>query len=36
MNMKTFSYSEQWRYKGPVKLRQPRQGRCRPERAIEQ
>lgn len=24
MNMQTFSYSEQWRYKGPEKLRQPR------------
>ncbi len=28
------SYSEWWRYKGPVKLRQPRviDGRCQPER----
>ena len=24
LNSKTFSYSEQWRYKGSVKLRQPR------------
>ena len=35
--MQIFSYSEQWRYKGPVKLRQPRfMGRCQPERVIEQ
>lgn len=32
---KTFSYSEQWRYKGSKKLRQPLViGRCQPERVI--
>jgi len=31
--LSTFSYSEQWRYKGSVKLRQPLgKGRCQPER----